>query len=140
MSNFYIFKIKEEYAHLTKNNPYHLFKMLSYIYNIDREEIKRGADLFYKMVERFRNKEFDNKLFKKYQDNFFYTKFKNIHQINNIYKKEESKLIVHQHFLLLKSTIIRPTFLQDLEELENLFLCDFENKDYFWLEKLTTNL
>lgn len=140
MRTFYIFKIKEEYAHLTKNNPYHLFKMLSYIYNIDREEIKRGADLFYKMVERFRNKEFDNKLFKKYQDNFFYTKFKNIHQINNIYKKEESKLIVHQHFLLLKSTIIRPTFLQDLEELENLFLCDFENKDYFWLEKLTTNL
>lgn len=140
MRTFYIFKIKEEYARLTKNNPYHLFKMLSYINSMDKGEIERGADLFYKMVERLGNKELDIKMFKKYQDNYFYTKFKNIHQVNNIYKKEETKLVVHKHFLLLKSTVVRPTFLEVLEEYQNLFLCDFENKDYFWLEKLTTNL
>ena len=136
MRTFYIFKIKEEYARLTKNNPYHLFKMLSYIYNIDRAEINRGAKLFYQLVERLNSKELDIKLFKKYQENFFYTKFKNIHQVNNIYKKEESKLVVHRHFLLLKSTIIRPVFLADLKEYPNIFLCDFENKDYFWLETI----
>ena len=138
MRTFYIFKIKEEYATLTKHNPYHLFKMLSYIYNMDRQEIDRGADLFYQLAERLDNKEMDIKLFKKYQDNYFYTKFKNIHQVNNIYKKEESKLIVNKHFLQLKSTIIRPVFLQDLAEYKNIFLCDFENKDYFWLEMLPT--
>lgn len=136
MRTFYIFKIKNEYAKLTKNNPYHLFEMLSYIYNIDRGEISRGADLFYQLVERLKSKEMDIQIFKKYQDNFFYTKFKNIHQVNNIYKKEESKLIVHKHFLLLKSTVVRPSFLQDLKEYPNIFLCDFENKDYFWLERI----
>lgn len=136
MRTFYIFKIKEEYATLTKNNPYHLFKLLSYIYTIDRAEINRGADLFYQVVEKLNSKELDIQLFKKYQENFFYTKFKNIHQVNNIYKKEESKLIVHKHFLLLKSTVIRPVFLSDLKEYKNIFLCDFENKDYFWLETL----
>lgn len=136
MRTFYVFKIKDEYARLTKNNPYHLFKMFSYIYNIDRKEIEVGRDLFYQLVERLKSKEMDIQLFKKYQDNFFYTKFKNIHQVNNIYKKEESKLIVHRHFLLLKSTVIRPAFLQDLKEYPNIFLCDFENKDYFWLESI----
>ncbi len=138
MRTFYIFKIKEEYAGLTKNNPYHLFKMLSYIYNLDKHDIHRGADLFYKLAEPFNSKELDIKIFKKYSDNYFYTKFKNIHQINNIYKKEESKLIVHKHFLTLKSSIIHPVFLQDLTEYSNLFFCDFENKDYFWLERLAT--
>lgn len=136
MRTFYIFKIKNEYATLTKNNPYSLFRMLEFIYNLDKNEVSRGADLFYKMVESLNNKSLDVQLFKKHKENYFYTKFKNIHQVNNFYKKEESKLIVRTHYLLLESSIIKPTFLEDLQDLPNLFLCDFENKDYFWLEKL----
>lgn len=136
MRTFYIFKVKEEYAILTKNNPYQLFRMLEFIYNLDKDEVSRGAELFYKMIEKLNSKSLDIQLFKKHQENYFYTKFKNIHQINNIYKKEESKLVVHNHYLLLESTIIKPTFLEDLKTINNLFLCDFENKDYFWLEKL----
>lgn len=138
MRTFYIFQIKEEYASLTRKNPYHLFKMLSYIYNLEEKEVNRGADLFFKLVEPFHSKELDIAIFKKYRENYFYTKFKNVHQIYNLYKKEESKLIVHKHFLVLKSTLIRPTFLQDLLSYQNIYLCDFENKDYFWLESLPT--
>ncbi len=138
MRTFYIFKIKNEFAELTKNNPYHLFKLLNYIYNLEEKNVERGADVFIKLVEPFQNKELDHKIYKKYREDYFYTKFKNMHQINNVYKKEESKLIVHKHFLLLKSTVIHPTFLEDLEESENIFLCDFENKDYFWLKMLPT--
>lgn len=136
MRTFYIFKVKEEYAILTKNNPYQLFRMLEFIYNLDKGEISKGVDLFYKLVEKLNSKALDIQLFKKYRENYFYTKFKNIHQVNNIYKKEESKLVVRNHYLLLESTIIKPAFLEDLKNVGNLFLCDFENKDYFWLEKL----
>lgn len=136
MRTFYIFKVKEEYATLTKNNPYQLFRLLEFIYNLDKKEISQGADLFYKMIEGLNSKALDIHMFKKYRENYFYTKFKNIHQINNFYKKEESKLIVRNHYLLLESTVIKPIFLEDLKEIHNLFLCDFENKDYFWLEKL----
>ncbi len=136
MRTFYIFKIKEEYATLTKNNPYQLFRMLDFIYTLDKSDANKGADLFYKVVERFNEKNLDIHLFKKYRENYFYTKYKNVHQINNLYKKEESKLIVKKHFLLLKSTLIKPTFIEDLKEENHLFLCDFENKDYFWLDKL----
>lgn len=136
MRTFYIFKVKEEYAILTKNNPYPLFRMLDFIYNLDKEEISRGVDLFYKLVEKLNSKALDIQLFKNYRENYFYTKFKNIHQVNNFYKKEESKLVVRNHYLLLESTIVKPAFLEDLKFVSNLFLCDFENKDYFWLEKL----
>ncbi len=136
MRSFYIFKIKDEYATLTKNNPYQLFRLLDFIYNLDKEEVSRGIDLFYKLVEKLDSKSLDIQLFKNYRENYFYTKFKNIHQVNNIYKKEESKLTIRNHYLLLVSTIIKPVFLNDLKTIKNLFLCDFENKDYFWLEKL----
>lgn len=136
LRTFYIFKIKNEYAALTKNNPFHLFKMLSYIYNLDTNEIDRGVELFNKITCTFNAKEMDIALFKTYRENYFYTKFKNIHQIHNIYKREKSKLIIRKKFLLLESTIVRPTFLKDLTKYDNLFFCDFKNKDYFWLEKL----
>ena len=136
MRSFYIFKIKDEYAILTKNNTYKLFRLLDFIYNLDKEDISRGIDLFYKLVEKLDGKSLDIQLFKNYRENYFYTKFKNIHQVNNIYKKEESKLTIRNHYLLLVSTIIKPVFLNDLKTINNLFLCDFENKDYFWLEKL----
>ncbi len=136
MRTFYIFKIKDEYAILTKKNPYQLFRMLFYIYHLEKEEVSRGMDLFYKMVDGLNSKEMDITLFKNYCENYFYTKFKNVHQVNNIYKKEESKLTVKKHYLLLESTVVKPIFLNDLKEYTNLFLCDFENKDYFWLESL----
>lgn len=136
MRTFYIFKIKNEYAALTKNNPYHLFKMLSYIYNLETNELDRGVELFNKITNSFNTKEIDIALFKAYRENYFYTKFKNVHQMNNIYKREETTLVIRKKFLLLKSSIIRPTFLNNLTKYDNLFFCDFKNKDYFWLEKL----
>ena len=85
MRTFFIFKIKEEYATLTKNNPFHLFKMFNYIYNLDETEVKNGINLFDKLALPFEMKRIDIDIFKKYQDNYFYTKFKNVHKINNIY-------------------------------------------------------
>ena len=138
MRRFFIFNIKEEYAVLTKNNPYHLFKMFYYISNLNENELSNGILLFNKLTLPFNMKRIDIDIFKKYQDNYFYTKFKNIHKINNIFKNEESTLIVHKYFLELRSTVVEPSFLKDLVNQKNLFFCDFKNKDYFWLDNLYT--
>lgn len=136
MRTFYIFNVKDEYAILTKNNPFQLYKMLDYIYHLDSSDLYRGVDMFNKITKNFNIKEIDVNLFRKYKENYFYTKFKNVHQINNIYNKEESKLIIRKKFLLLKSTVVHPSFIEDLVDYKNVFFCDFENKDYFWLEHL----
>lgn len=136
MRQFYIFKIKDEYAILTKRNPYHLYRTLEQIYYVDQSEIHLGKDLFDRIIEPFNSKRLDIELFKKYRDNYFYTKYSNVHQIHDIYRREQTKLKVCKTYLEIESTSPKPTFLKDLEEVPNLFFCDFINKDYFWLEKL----
>lgn len=136
MRTFFIFKIKDEYQILTKNKPYLLFKMFKYIYQIDKDEIKIGANLFYKLVDTLNNVEIDNQILKKHQNDYFYTKYQSNHQIHNLYQNEHSILEVHKHFLVLKSSVINPKFLKDIGNLNNLFICDFKNLDYFWLDKL----
>lgn len=137
MRTFYVFKIRKEYAILTKKNPYHLYKTIEQLYYVDQSEISLGLDLFEKIIEPLNQKQLDIELFKKYKDNYFYTKFRNIHQIHDIYRHEDTALKVGKSYLELESSIIRPSFLNELEEKENLFFCDFENKDYFWLETIT---
>jgi len=136
MRQFYIFKIKEEYAILTKKNPYHLYHTLEQIYYVDPSEIHLGLDLFDRIIEPFNRKQMDIELFKKYKENYFYSKYSNIHQIHDVYRRENTKLTVCRTYLGMESTVPRPTFLKDLENEKNLFFCDFENKDYFWLEKI----
>ncbi len=136
MRTFYIFKIKEEYAILTKKNPYSLYRMFDYIYTLDKEEIEKGIDLFSQVVDCLNEKKLDQLLLKKYKENYFYIKYRNLHQVHNLYNREESKLWIKKHYLLLKSSIINPTFFDDLKSIKDLFICDFENKDYFWLDKL----
>ena len=38
--------------------------------------------------------------------------------------------------IVLKSNVIKPTFLVNYLMSDNLFVCDFKNKDYFWLSEL----
>ena len=110
--------------------------MFDYIYTLDKEEIEKGIDLFSQVVDCLNEKKLDQLLLKKYKENYFYIKYRNLHQVHNLYNREESKLWIKKHYLLLKSSIINPTFFDDLKSIKDLFICDFENKDYFWLDKL----
>ncbi|MCI8466746.1 MAG: sporulation inhibitor of replication protein SirA [Bacilli bacterium] len=136
MRQFFIFKIKEEYAILTKQNPHHLYRTLEQIYYVDQQDLQLGVDLFERMIEKLNPRQIDIDLFKNYKDNYFYSKYRNIHQIYDVYRQERTKLIVNRTYLEMESSIPRPAFLKDLEKEKNLFFCDFENKDYFWLEKI----
>ncbi|MCI9280295.1 MAG: sporulation inhibitor of replication protein SirA [Bacilli bacterium] len=140
MRTFHIFKIKKDYATLTKNNPYHLFKMLNFIHNLDHENIDIGANLFYKIIEKIDTTKLDEKLYQEYKNNMNYTKFKQRHNYNNYYLKEETKLILHNYFLVLTSSLNQPTFFKSLTPTDNLFICDFKNADYFWLQSITNEL
>lgn len=140
LRTFHIFKIKKEYAILTKNNAYYLFKMLNSINKLDEENISIGVNMFFKITDNFNIEELDKKLYKTYKDNESYTKFKNRHSLNSYLEKEETKLVLHNNFLNLKSNINHPTFFNSLSYIDNIFVCDFKNYDYFWLEKITKNL
>lgn len=138
MRTFYIFNVNKSFYNLMKNNPYHMFKTMEDIHNFDTSNIDMAYDLFMQIVSPFDKSKINNKVFNASNDNDFYSKFHNVHRIQNKYIPEDSMLVVNKAFLLLESNILKPAFLDSLREFQNLFICDFKNKDYFWLNELVS--
>ncbi len=136
MRTFYIFNINKNFYNLMKNNPYHLFKTMEDIHSFDTSDVSVAYDLFMQIVSPFDKSRINNLIFNECKGNDFYSKFHNIHRIQNKYIPEDSCLIVNKAFLLLESNILKPSFLTELNSMKNLFVCDFKNKDYFWLNEL----
>ncbi len=136
MRIFYIFNINKNFYNLMKNNPYHLFKAMEDIHSFDCNDADMAYDLFNQIASPFDKSLINNKIFNASKDNDFYSKFHNVHRIQNKYIPEDSMLVVNKAFLLLESNILKPTFLTELKEYKKLFVCDFKNKDYFWVNEL----
>lgn len=138
MRTFYIFSINKSFYNLMKNNPYHLFKTMEDIHSFNNSDISVAYDLFTQIACPFDKSLINNKLFKELNDLDFYSKFRNVHRIQNKYIPEDTMLVVNKAFLILESNILKPAFLNALKDYKNLFVCDFKNKDYFWLNELVS--
>ncbi len=136
MRTFYLFKIKTNYTILTKNNPYNLYKTLEEIYHLKKDEIKIAYDLFSQIRDTFNKELLDNNIYEYYKNRYTYTKINNTHIINDYYTEEKSKLVINPSYLLIRSTKQIPTFLRTITKKNNIFVCDFDNIDYFWLDEL----
>ena len=137
MRTFYIFKIKKHFAILTKNNPYTLYKTIEDIYKVKEKELEQDKNLFNHIKDTFNKDVLNTNSYNSYKNKYTYTRFKDIHTINNYYTKERSRLTVNKTYLLLRSTEEVPSFLKTLSaSKQKMFVCDFENKDYFWIEDL----
>lgn len=135
MRKFYIFNINYEFTILNNDNGFDLYKQMESIHNLDKDNFYNAIKLYETIAHTIDKNDLNKEIYKKYKDNYFYTKYKNTHMINNYYRKEESKLTINKAYLILESNVIKPTFLKDLKN-KCLFACDFDNKDYFWLDKL----
>ncbi len=135
MRTFYIFKINKEFKSLTKESPYNLFKSLEQIYYINRKDFQTAFKLYETIALPFNKLQTNIELFNNFRNNDFYTKVNSIHLINNYFTDERSKLIVKNSHLTLNTTSASSSFLKKLAS-PNLFICDFKNKDYFWLDQL----
>ena len=50
--------------------------------------------------------------------------------------KEDTILKVYKSHIIIKSNMIKPNMLFNYLGSDDLFVCDFKNKDYFWLNEL----
>lgn len=139
MRTFYIFNINDEFATLTKDCPYNLFKSMEQIYYTDKKELDIAYNVYEQIIKPINKNKMNLDVFEMFKENDHYTKFNNTHMINNFYNDEQTRLVINSSFMLLKTTIAHPSFLSFFANLENVFVCDFENKDYFWTEKLGAN-
>lgn len=138
MRTFYIFSINNSFYNLMKNNPYHLYKTMEDIHSFNKADASVAYDLFTQIASPFDKSLINNKLFNDLKEIDFYSKFRNVHRIQNKYVPEDTMLVVNKAFLILESNILKPAFLKVLSDYKHLFVCDFKNKDYFWLNELVS--
>lgn len=135
MRTFYIFRINKEMGILLRNNPYNLFRSLEDIYLLDKASVGIGKELLDQLIIPIDKEKYNKLIYEKNKDNDFYMKTGDTHRVVNKYRKEETTIIVKNSHILLKTNIIN----RDLKKflpVTDAFLCDFQNKDYFWLDKL----
>ena len=136
MRKYYLFKINNIFYNLTNNNPYNLYKAIETIYHIKEQDLPYFYNYFNVIRDTFNKEYLNNNIYEYYKNRHSYTKVNNIHMIYDYYTKEESKLIINTNYLLIKSTKQIPTFLKAITRKEKIFVIDFDNIDYFWLEEL----
>lgn len=135
MRTFYIFKIKKEMSILTHDTPYNLFRTIENLYYLDNINLGISFKLYDQIFEPFDRDYINSMVSRTYQNNHYYHKENNRHVLINKYKPENSYLYVYRSHLLLKSDAIKPALLTNYTKDDNLFVCDFKNKDYFWLNE-----
>lgn len=131
MRTFYNFNISKEMAVITKDCPYNLYKTLESVYYLDKCDLDLGYSLFEQVTYPFKIKETNLYLNESFKDNDFYTSFNNHHKIYNKYNDDYLEIDLHHAYMQIKTNMNKKSIFQKLSLSPHLFVCDFQNKDYF---------
>ena len=135
MRIFYIYQINDFCKDLYNRYPYQLYSMLKDTYYTSKYNQPLAISSYDQLTQKFNKTFLHDFIFHKYKLNHYYHCKNNIHTLYN--NREYSKLLVSSYSLKLKTSSNYPNFFQRLNEFENrIFVCDFENEDYFWLNKV----
>lgn len=136
MRTFHIFNINPHLKNLLKDDYYPLYHSLSKIKDLKKDELSIGINIYEQVAMPFNKDKLSNALLKYYGECDFYSKFQNKHSYINKYRNEESYLRVGNAYIKLESNVSNPDFFKYLKSKHNLFVCDFENADYFLTDEL----
>jgi len=137
MRMFYIFEIKKEIKELYIDNPSSLYKILSSIYYMHKEDVNYGFNLFNQITNKIKVMDTSNKIYIDMHTNIVYTKSANEHVINDLYRNEISILKVRKSHMILQSNKSYNKFLELLLTYnDNYFVCDFLENDFFFIEDI----
>ena len=137
MRVYYIFIVNDYFASFYNSRPSSLYKIFEQIYNLNNNDIILGYRIFEQIAVPFNKININEYIYNRHCGELSYSKNVNKHMIKNLYFDEISKLSVYNSHLKIKSNINYPTFIDSLRDFEdNIFVCDFINKDYFWLDKI----
>ena len=139
MRVFYIFNVKDEIYDIYKDKGNSLYKIYSHIYNLSDNELNYAKTLLDQLNNIFDKEVLDIKLFIKLHKEVPYSKRGEIHYINNLYKDEISKLIIRKRYIKVITESNTSSFFNILQKFNlNLFICDFSNSFYFFLDEIKT--
>lgn len=138
MRLYYVFNIKKEVSDLYRDKASSLYKILENIYYMHEEDVNYGFAIFKQITNKIKKLELSNELYIKLHKDLVYSKIDNEHIINDLYHDEVSILKIKNSHLIIESNKSYPSFFSLLNNYnEYYFVCDFKEKDFFFLSDIT---
>lgn len=136
MRVYYLFKINDSFSKLYHNKTYYLYKILEQISESSKNDFIISYRLFEQLAVAFNKSEVNGNIYKHYSSSEYYRKTLNKHVLDD--GVEKTKLTVYNTYVKIRTNKNITEFFKILEKEKNVFVCDFNNKDYFWLSKVTS--
>lgn len=136
MRVYYLFKINDSFSKLYHNKTYYLYKILEQISESSKNDFIISYRLFEQLAVAFNKAEVNGNIYKYYFSSEYYRKTLNKHELDD--GVEKTKLTVYNTYVKIRTNKNITEFFKILEKEKNVFVCDFNNKDYFWLSKVTS--
>lgn len=134
MRKYYLFVIKNEYYKIYRKTPSMLYITLENLYMLEKYDFSYGVSLYKQICQPFSVKVLNNYIKHKYK----------IYSINK--KLFQLKSLVEKTFIQVgysTTVIFTDTEYPEILKVFNtynrkVFVCDFENHNYFWLNHKIT--
>ncbi len=132
MRSYYIFDIKKDIHSLYHDKEEQLFYILKRIKLVKKPNLEYGLSIYTQLCDVFDFTTLQRYLFERYE-----VLPNNKYNFLNYKNKEFSYLELRYPCLFLQTNCLLPKVF-DILYLYNrdIFVCDFTNNDYFWLDKL----
>lgn len=127
MRKYYLFTVKKDYYQIYKKNPMVLYKTLENLYKLKKDDLNFGLTLYNQIcdiidIERLKN---------------YFNHVKELSNGNKYLIKLNNQLTLfdfHYACIIVKSVKNYPTVFNTLNYYSKyIFVCDFYNHDYFFL-------
>ena len=135
MRTFYLFDIKENVLKNYRNNYEELYGLLESIHYLKTEDIILGFNIYQKLVNPMKKEEYNDYIKKNNLGKENYICYNYTHTINDFYFNESTKMIINNSHIKIKTNKNVPSFFYNIRNFKNIFVCDFNNHDYFLLEE-----
>lgn len=133
---FYIYNINDYFTSVYGKYPYKLYKMLEDAYLVGKNNTSESIRLYKQIVINYNKLFMNNYIIANNKLDLSYYHKDDKHLITN--SREYTKLEVNRYYLKIKTNVNYPLLFDNINAFsENIFVCDYINNDYFWLNKIT---
>ena len=136
MRTYYIFNVNRYFSYMYKNKPFKMYKMFEEIYYSKSYDSLSTYRNFETVAAPFNKIMLNEYIYFEYKLKYGYKRKDNLHYLNTT---EKSILRINNYNIKIETEGNYSEFFNEISNYNNnLFVCDFENMDYFWLSKLKT--
>lgn len=129
-----MFKINKYFAYIYKRWPRKMYNIIEELYYTKDYDMLNSYRYYQKFALSFDKLDINDYIYSINKKSKNYYRDNSIHVVNN---DNYNKLVVNKMCLILKTNDIYSIFFDDISMYSNnIFVCDFKNRDYFWLENL----